>query len=558
MRRPPITLWLAAFRDLARLAALTTGVLVIVTAIGAVFQPLSAGLLRAADVVTFVAFACVPMLAYALPFAAGFASTLTYHRIAADNEALAAHAGGISHRAILAPALAMGLLLAGTLLLLNEEVIPRFLERMQRMITVDVSNILVQEIERGKAATVGRSIIFADRAERVRPEPGSGVLQQVEFRGFAVLQLDATDNPAQELTAARATMFLMPAVEPAPDAGSDSAQSLAIVQLEDALGADAQGIVGVRQDTTLVFRVPNVFRDKPKFLTGTRLRALRTRPENLNWIDARRRALASTMAADALLEEIERSLSEQQLVALTDPASGPVTIRASGIDRVGDTLRFRPVSPLSAVDVAYARPGSNGPVPMRALAQDAALVIPAQANPSGTTLAHLELRDVRTAESSPDQDFSRVPDRSLLVLPDLRPARDTGAAFRSRSSIELIESPQAPDASQATNDARVALEKAVREVRLDVLAKVHERASMAASCLVMVLTGAVTALRFSARMPLTIYLWTFLPALACIATISGGQQLARQSGTPGLLLLWSGVGALLIYTLIMYRSLARH
>jgi hypothetical protein len=55
-----------------------------------------------------------------------------------------------------------------------------------------------------------------------------------------------------------------------------------------------------------------------------------------------------------------------------------------------------------------------------------------------------------------------------------------------------------------------------------------------------------------------VYLWTFVPAIVSLVTISGGQQMVRQAGTNGLVLMWAGVGGLTLYTLLVYRSLARH
>ena len=49
--------------------------------------------------------AMVPMLQYVLPFAAGFGATLAYHRQTSENELTAAKASGVSHRALLMPAL---------------------------------------------------------------------------------------------------------------------------------------------------------------------------------------------------------------------------------------------------------------------------------------------------------------------------------------------------------------------------------------------------------------------------------------------------------------------
>ena len=125
-----------SFGELAKLTGLSAGVLVVIIAIGAAIKPLSDGLLDAGDAALFVSLAMVPMLAFVLPFAAGFASTLTYHRLATSNETTAAYASGISHRAVLVPAAVMGLVLALVVSGLNEQVIPRFLLQMQRRFLV--------------------------------------------------------------------------------------------------------------------------------------------------------------------------------------------------------------------------------------------------------------------------------------------------------------------------------------------------------------------------------------------------------------------------------------
>jgi hypothetical protein len=74
----------------------------------------------------------------------------------------------------------------------------------------------------------------------------------------------------------------------------------------------------------------------------------------------------------------------------------------------------------------------------------------------------------------------------------------------------------------------------------------------------MILTGALTALLLSRKLPLTVYLFTFGPALLTMVTISGGQQLVKQVGAPGLALMWAGVAGLAAYTFIVYWKLSRH
>ena len=89
-RRSPFLLWRWLGADLLRLVGLAAAVLVSVIALAATVKPVSDGLLQAENLVKFIFYSIPPMLAYALPFAAGFGTTLVYHRFAADNEATAA------------------------------------------------------------------------------------------------------------------------------------------------------------------------------------------------------------------------------------------------------------------------------------------------------------------------------------------------------------------------------------------------------------------------------------------------------------------------------------
>ncbi len=565
MRSPPFTIWRATLGDLARLTVLTAGVLVLVTALGATLQPLTDGRLDAGNVVLFVSLACVPMLAYAMPFAAGFASTLVYHRVAADNEATAAHAGGVSHRSLLMPAMIMGLVLAGVLVLLNEQVIPRFLQEMQRIVTNDIAKLLLADVDRGRPALIGegaeKTIIFADRAVRPARDPAGKQVDQIEFQGFCVMQLDRDGKPVQELTAQRATLFLYPGTAMAgmvDDAGRNAREddaSVAVLTMWNVVGADPGGIGGFRDETSFVFRVPNVFRDNPKFLSYGRLRRLRDFPEDINWIEADRSALVAAVARVDLVGSMQKSLTQSGSVSLIDGDGRLVTVWASGLVQDAAGVRLLPGKDRGSVIVSHTRAGTDGEVALETIAPEALLTMAA-----GGGAMSLELHKARTREVRNGRDFSASPERTVFAIHGLRARGDAAGALAGLSSPRLLEE---VSKSAVRDDPEVAqraltLSKRVTQMRRDVLAKVHERMAMAASCFVMTITGAVAALRLSRSMPLTVYLWTFFPALACLVTISGGQQMTRSVGGPGLLLMWGGVAGLLAYTLVVYRDLAKH
>jgi lipopolysaccharide export LptBFGC system permease protein LptF len=571
VRRPPWTLWLSTFGDLAKLTVLSGAVLVTIIAMGAAIKPLSDGALEASDALTFVALAILPMLAYVLPFAAGFASTLVYHRLSSTNEATAAYAGGISHRVVLAPALAMGLLLAGVLGVLNEVAIPRMLREMASLITVDITRMLAQQVERGKAVRLDdRTLVFADRSARVTPDPSSDALEQVVFTNFVAIRLDGAGRPAQEVTSKSATLWLFP-----PQASGEASTpdqrpteaSLVVLQMDGVIAGDDLGVGGFRDSSQVVFRVPNIFWDSPKFLSWDRLHALRRTPEILNWLDMQRKSLAMEAARVEVWGMIGDALRREGRVTLLDARGAAVEVLGTALEPRADGSRVAPVPSIGGVFVRHARAGAQGDVALETLADEAFLRPVAANDPRGErrVVFTLELSNARTREGL--RDFASVPSRTSTTLAGLVLAMRQGeerpeTARLATPSIELLRQTQ-PLAESQGPDAPVArahktLRESVARVHRDVLSKRNERFSMAASCLVITLTGAGAALLLSQRMPLTTYLWTFFPGLVCTATISGGGQFTKQLGGPGLMLMWSGVALLLAYTLFTYYRLRKH
>ncbi|MBL4698994.1 MAG: LptF/LptG family permease, partial [Phycisphaerales bacterium] len=177
------TLWRAITFEFWRLLLLTVSVVVAAISFAITIKPLADGMLSIDQAIRFMFYAIPPMLAYALPFAAGFAVTITYHRMSSENEVTAIYASGVSHKKLLFPALVSGVLLAGGMLVLNDQVIPRFLKEMERMVTQDFAKIFVSELQSGRSAQIGTNEIHADFVQRVPVEAGSPVIEQYMLGG---------------------------------------------------------------------------------------------------------------------------------------------------------------------------------------------------------------------------------------------------------------------------------------------------------------------------------------------------------------------------------------
>lgn len=113
----------------------------------------------------------------------------------------------------------------------------------------------------------------------------------------------------------------------------------------------------------------------------------------------------------------------------------------------------------------------------------------------------------------------------------------------------------APDSPvlQAARD----LEREIERIRRKALFKTHERWAMSASCVVMVVLGAVMAMHLKNATPLVIYLWSFFPALASIILLQSGQQMSGSATAFGVVVMWSGVAGLGTLALVVYRRMSQ-
>lgn len=555
MFRLPRTLWTHMLAELWRLLLLTTGILVAVIAFAMAVQLLAAGKIGPGDLPKLMALASVPMLQYALPFAAGFSATLAYHRMTQDLEVTAASAGGIGHRTILAPALVTGVVLAGALALLNEQVIPRFLRGIERMVTDDAIKMMVKSIERGEEVAQGDILLTAERVFTLDPPPGAA--DYLVMEGVLVLELAPDASIKSEAVAELARVWYF------QDTPIDGEATVAM-RLENVV-SDVDGeSFGELDDVDLAWRVQDAFTDDPKFLTFGELRRLRDEPARMNFIESRRRTLAAYLGARLATEQMHASLETTGAARLTDADGRFVTLR-------GARLAWSPpeggwsVAPAQGapVVVEFAPSGGVGTTARfeaeRAFLR-AVIAGPGEGGIDGAPLSFtLELRQYVARAAGGGAPTSGT--RTARLWANLTPTPDPLPRLLDASTEDLLAEAR-PRATAAAPDPAVEgpyldLTRRLERLGREITSKQHERFAMAAACLVMVLTGAVTAMRLGKALPLTVYLWSFFPALAAIITIASGQQIVYKSGDGGLIVLWGGVAGLVAYTFAAYRSVAR-
>ena len=562
--RLPLTLWRHTLLDLLKLLVLTTTVLVMVITLGAAVKPLSDGVLQPQDLLKFIAIACVPMLAHALPFAGGFAATIVYYRIAHENEAVAAHAGGISHRTLLAPAFLIAILLTGTILALNQQIIPAFLRQVQKLITIDVARQIIRGVEKGEAIQLkgassgsveSRIMIYADAAAALTPEKGTGATDKVQLHKFAAVEFGKDGQPVTEITAENATLWLYPG---STSSESGDSRSQVFMRLENMVALWPGKFDGNTRDSfDLVFTVPNAFNDRVSFLSYSELRDLQNAPERISWVRTNFERLVYTLAERQTIASMQKAIDSGDAIVFAD-GHHPVSVRAGSIKGEPGRWELGPV-PGGSVTADLIRGSTSGESSATITAQRAILLNDPTSGPRRLDF-HIDFERARLRVGDTG-DAAAQTERAVVSITGLNPLPNPAEPLLDLSSPQLLakaaqwtlESP-----GDNLDGAPSSVAKVVGQIKRIVLSQQNQRLAMAVSCAVMVLTGAMTALLLSRRLPLTVYLWTFFPAIASLVTISGGAQATSAQGAPGLFLMWSGVGGLALYSLVVFRWLARH
>ncbi len=584
----PWTLWLHIFKDMARLILLTAGVLVTVIAFAASVKPLADGQLTPVQCVKFMGLAMLPMLQYALPFAACFGATLAYYRLASDNEVNAAHAGGLSHRTLLMPSLFMGALLAVVIWYLANFSIPRFLRGMSEMVSQNATQFVESSVLQGRAleTRVGdqRAYVYADY---VRPLPaedsgraGANTPQydRLWLTGILFVSVDDAGNIQTEGSAREAFLWIRKGGASEGESEADAGSTEVVLQPVDYAGFQASGRAEGGQAVRR-FRVPNKFRDDPKFMTLGELRTLSLEPDRLPQVDRRRKALAMLLAESDLAATMKEDLRAGKPTEFTDGFGARYRLWAADIRPSRNTGWWR-VLPARGQRVRIDRIGPDGVELQGYSANYAEMKLVRSRDPVSQDeylSASLRLSQV-SGTVSDEQDLplgsgagasgAGAGQVEELPINELIPASEAARAIlndaspnlltRADEQLAVLQRRTADPRTEPLQAARRDLVNRTADLLREIVSKHHERMAMSAACLVMVLTGGVMAMRLRDRLPLTIYLWAFFPALAAVLTISTGQQLTHQHGLPALLVLWGGVAALGAFTYRQYRVLARH
>lgn len=612
MRRGwPRTVWWYVTLDMWKLVLLTTAVLAAVIAFAIAVKPLADGKLDPVNALKFMGLAMIPALQYVLPFAACFGATMAYHRLSVDNELTACHAGGISHKSLLMPALLSGILLAACVWGLSNYAIPKFFRQMARILSDDATSLFITRIERGEAIEMGRGgWISADKVVDMGPDEASGAFQRLWLNGVMMVTTDRQGRVLNHGSAKNAAVWLKRVSEDGNTPAADPARrgksaTLVIIKPQNVVGvgggkAGSPTIRGWGADAVRSFTVPNAFSDDPKFLTFGELSDLSTRPEGMDFVEKRRVNLALVLAQRDTLDQIRSALRTGGKAEFADPFGARVLLQAAELrptrrdgKRVANIMNIVPPGvPGAKKHIVVERTLPDGKV-VRQTALSGYVRLPTSIDPQhpGVYIT-LHLEDVAATLVEGDEAEAPPEPADPEDAPEPEPVAETGGAGEVKQrlveDLRFVGSGSGDTAAQSSLDRLMAeptstlissaderigvraldadvlrwprddLSLEVNKLLREVLSKQHERWAMSLACLVMVVLGAAMAMRLRDALPLTVYVWAFFPAVLAMVAISGGQQMTHKHGAAGLLLLYAGVVGLGIFAAVEYVKASRH
>lgn len=535
--------------EMLRVVGLTAAVLVTVIAFGATIKPLANdALLDAVQTLKYLGLAIVPMLQFALPFAAGFGATLSLHRLTTDNEIIAMAACGVSYRRIVAPVLALGIILTLVMVVLTQWIIPQFFELLEQTVAKDIPKIFEASIRRGEPFQAKRLQIYADGILAEHPTDPAGPESRLILSKVAVAELDEDGRLVTDISAARAVVDVY---------RRDGDSYLKFVMTDTVAYKSNTGELAHAPMWTpeKALLIPSDVTENVKAMSQGRMIELYRDPDGFGGVIEAKQGLAEAIRdaeARGAIDAALRSAGEIELFERADPGAAGTRSYAVHADH------------LSNKDGAFTRRNGeeieviqreNQAATRRFTSSDVRLV-PAEDASNGYAAFDMVLGPTRVFDLRASGGGNQ---RDRLTLPGLTLSGVTTDELAKLSSGELLARAEGARGGAERVGAKISrLRHKVDTFRQEIVSRMLSRYSLSITACLLLMLGALLAMRLRGSQPLTIYMLAFLPAILTLIMIAAGEQFLRDGRLLGGVVMWSGNGLIAAMCAATYVQIGRH
>lgn len=581
MRTLSPTLFRYIFRDLFKVFGLANGALAGILSFGGLLRPLTEQGLEAWQVGLLLTYFTPAMMAYSLPVAVLFATTVVYGRLSADNEIVACRASGLSHLSLALPAAILGLLVALISALLLLFVVPKYTLKIERVVYSNFAKIIANDIERkhqikppGSQFTVFARSAYVPPGQGPNSDSQQVVLRNPTIVSFRNLFPNDPDRAKSRLqvpkdihTATEATIHLTQVD------GAEKFQLTVVLANGTKFPRSLNGaqLGGVGSGQAGPFDVPSPISENTKFKDIWELRELyanrgsSTRIQGLlkEFIEYDQRFMYLHAVRDDLNDgdgkTVFPAFGGRERVTLERPPEGPAVF-----ERAGDVFIASAADPADTARRVRMTVQQAGQSPMVYDAREAVMnVRPVGA--SGRMDVAIELKDVEIHNADGTVTGRKTYPYSFSV-PMSQPIREVA----QRSFNEYSVNPDLPReqlAEMTLTPAQRRLVRALTVLQNDILSESNSRISFAISCLILTFVGCALGMMFRSGNFLSAFAISFIPALISITLIVAGQRVAGtvpftypRAENPiqlGLALIWAGNAANLLVAAGLWWRLQR-
>jgi len=531
------------FRDLLKTFFLATLILSAVLGLGFMLRPLREFSVEPVRVPELLLYTLPITLTMVIPIAALLAATLTYGRLAFDNEINACRSSGISLHNLIYPALTLALFIGIVTLLLGFHIIPIFTERFESIIKTDAEAIIYKNIE--KKGNLGK--MFSE----YRVHADYAIPAEHRLVNVVVLELDR--SKIKRIITARHVEVNFKTRQ----------QSNEIhMRLLGASVLDPNSNTSTDWDSlTLSVTAPRFLQDSIKFKKLGDLKKIR---RNMLLFEPIRKQFDKTRR-QILVENFFQYCSGQLSLAdgYLDLYQGGHRLRLSGNQQglqvnscKGQRAEFGGKGEWPVVLGYYHEAGDVVPEKIY-FAREVQIKIDPQ---NISRPVELILQDARWNYANETHRYSlKVHPLAAISLPDGF-VEELEAITLGSLLAEGNVGPGKGLPSAYLGKLLGKLRRDCHELGIEIAVELHSRLAFGLSCIVLVLMGTALGIVFRSSHLLTAFGISFVPAALCLITIFTGKHIAEQSNSGvagGIFFLWSGIAVVFIADLLLYRKLLK-
>lgn len=547
-------------REMGRTFVLTTiglvGVLSMFGGVG-VFASVPVESVSLRQMLTLLGLVIPTAAAFTLPIAALFSATITYGRLAADNEFTAVRSGGINAYVLFLPVLLLSLFSAIITFVFFNFVIPSLLGNIRLILRDSAKTLLAQYFRTGRG--IDQLDRFQIRAAKVRPI-GPNEVEDANFDGLLLEDVAFVEIAPERLGLDERGVALASVLDEIDKFGLGDSALIKFAEQEQGavIEASIAGLTVIEPAMTEAHRTDHFVLSPIKLGPPTD-----PKPRHMSLPQLLRSTKHPEKVFKKIREELDRTRGLVLAKLVQDELSACLTDAASGcaLDSPDGPLRITAVDPtlkLGRDEGAYWL--GVGDVTLIQAVKDRvdtyrsdSARIKLLTSPTSNSLVIELIGDVRLQNPAGlEQRLSKDQQIGPLDMPRRVRERYEGGGFED---ARLWDRKTIYDLGPEVEHQRKKLRKERSKLLHQIHAEIHVRTVYSISVFVLAMLGAALGIIFRGGQLLVAFGISFVPALLVMVVAILGKNIARGESTllAGLVVMWAGLLAVMVVDIVVLR-----